>query len=72
MEVSGIFNNVVGASPTPVIQSLTFKTNKRTFGPYGPTQGGTRFSLPIKNGIIVGFTGQTGELLDAIGVRLSL
>ncbi|EXB62068.1 hypothetical protein L484_002392 [Morus notabilis] len=72
VNVSGIVNNVAGASPTPVIQSLTFETNLRTYGPYGPKQGGTAFSLPIKKGLIVGFSGRTGELLDAIGLNLSL
>ncbi|EXB77322.1 hypothetical protein L484_010147 [Morus notabilis] len=72
VNVSGIVNNVAGASPTPVIQSLTFETNLRTYGPYGHKQGGTAFSLPIKKGLIVGFSGRTGELLDAIGLNLSL
>nr|UTI93961.1 lectin [Pteroceltis tatarinowii] len=59
------------ATRTPVIRSLTFKTNKRTFGPYG-TEEGTPFSLPLENGLIVGFKGRTGELLDAIGFHLAL
>ena len=59
------------ATQTPVIRSLTFKTNKRTFGPYGAEEG-THFSLPIENGLIVGFKGHSGDLLDAIGVHLSL
>ncbi|XP_024023820.1 agglutinin alpha chain isoform X2 [Morus notabilis] len=72
VKVSGIVNNVPGASPSPTIQSLTFQTNQRTFGPYGPETGGTPFSLPIRNGLIVGFSGRTGEVLDAIGVHLAL
>ena len=57
---------------TPVIQSLTFKTNKNNiFGPYGKEEG-TPFNLPIKKGLIVGFHGRTGYILDAIGFHLSL
>ncbi|GMN68807.1 hypothetical protein TIFTF001_037855 [Ficus carica] len=59
------------ATKTPVVRSLTFKTNKRTFGPYGKEEG-TSFNLPIENGLIVGFKGRTGELLDAIGFHLAL
>ena len=59
------------ATNTPVIRSLTFKTNKRTFGPYG-AQDGTPFNLPIENGLIVGFKGNSGDILDAIGVHLAL
>ena len=56
---------------TPVVRSLTFKTNKRTFGPYGKEEG-TPFNLPIENGLIIGFKGRSGELLDAIGFHLAL
>ncbi|XP_024029287.1 agglutinin alpha chain [Morus notabilis] len=54
-----------------VVRSLTIKTNKRTLGPYGVEQG-TPFSFPIANGLIVGFKGSSGDLLDSIGFHLSL
>ena len=57
--------------PTPVVRSLTFKTNQRTFGPYGP-EDGTHFSIPIENGKVVGFKGRSMGRLDAISVRLAL
>nr|5KRP_A Chain A, Frutapin [Artocarpus altilis]5KRP_B Chain B, Frutapin [Artocarpus altilis]5KRP_C Chain C, Frutapin [Artocarpus altilis]5KRP_D Chain D, Frutapin [Artocarpus altilis]5M6O_A Chain A, Frutapin [Artocarpus altilis]5M6O_B Chain B, Frutapin [Artocarpus altilis]5M6O_C Chain C, Frutapin [Artocarpus altilis]5M6O_D Chain D, Frutapin [Artocarpus altilis]5TQZ_A Chain A, Frutapin [Artocarpus altilis]5TQZ_B Chain B, Frutapin [Artocarpus altilis]5TQZ_C Chain C, Frutapin [Artocarpus altilis]5 len=60
------------ATRTPVVRSLKFKTNKgRTFGPYGE-EDGTYFNLPIENGLVVGFKGRTGDLLDAIGVHMAL
>ena len=59
------------ATNTSVVRSLTFKTNKRTFGPYG-AQDGTPFNLPIENGLIVGFKGNSGDILGAIGVHLAL
>ena len=59
------------ATKTPVVRSLTFKTNKRTFGPYGQEEG-IPFNFPIENGLIVGFKGRFGELLDAIGFHLAV
>nr|ASR74827.1 mannose-binding lectin [Morus alba var. multicaulis] len=59
------------ATGKDVIRSLTFKTNKKTYGPYG-TEEGTPFSLPIENGLIVGFKGRSGYVVDAIGFHLSL
>lgn len=53
-----------------MIRSLTFRSNKRTFGPYG-VQEGTPFSLPIEGGQIVGFKGRSGWYLDSLGFHLS-
>lgn len=55
---------------SPVTRSLTFKSNRRTFGPYGIEEG-TPFSLPIEGGQIVGFKGRSGWYLDSIGCHLS-
>ncbi|KAM7521165.1 hypothetical protein LguiB_020127 [Lonicera macranthoides] len=52
-----------------LIRSLTFESNKRTYGPYGIEQG-IYFSLPMIEGKIVGFHGKCGWYLDAIGVHL--
>ena len=46
--------------------SLTFESNKKTYGPYGIEQG-TYFSFPMIGGKIVGFHGKCGWYLDAIG-----
>nr|P18674.2 RecName: Full=Agglutinin alpha chain; AltName: Full=MPA [Maclura pomifera]1JOT_A Chain A, AGGLUTININ [Maclura pomifera]3LLY_A Chain A, Agglutinin alpha chain [Maclura pomifera]3LLZ_A Chain A, Agglutinin alpha chain [Maclura pomifera]3LM1_A Chain A, Agglutinin alpha chain [Maclura pomifera]3LM1_C Chain C, Agglutinin alpha chain [Maclura pomifera]3LM1_E Chain E, Agglutinin alpha chain [Maclura pomifera]3LM1_G Chain G, Agglutinin alpha chain [Maclura pomifera]3LM1_I Chain I, Agglutinin alph len=68
VEVSGYVGKVEGYT---VIRSLTFKTNKQTYGPYGVTNG-TPFSLPIENGLIVGFKGSIGYWLDYFSIYLSL
>ncbi|CAK9274091.1 unnamed protein product, partial [Sphagnum jensenii] len=48
-----------------VIASLTFKTNIRTYGPFGAT-GDTAFKTDV--GKILGFFGRSGGCLDCIGV----
>ncbi|XP_070670346.1 jacalin-related lectin 3-like [Malus domestica] len=50
------------------VRSLTFKSNKRTYGPFGVEQG-TYFSLQetASNIKIVGFHGMSGWYLDSIG-----
>ncbi|CAK9174521.1 unnamed protein product [Ilex paraguariensis] len=55
---------------SPVIRSLTFKSNRRTFGPFGVEEG-IPFSFSMDGGKIVGFMGRSGWYLDAIGFRLS-
>uniref|UniRef100_A0A0E0KMB9 Jacalin-type lectin domain-containing protein n=1 Tax=Oryza punctata TaxID=4537 RepID=A0A0E0KMB9_ORYPU len=65
----GHFRDVV----EPVITSLTFHTNTgRTYGPYGGAGepgSGTPFSIPAEEGgVIVGFWGRAGWLVDSIGV----
>ncbi|GMN69272.1 hypothetical protein TIFTF001_038324 [Ficus carica] len=70
VKVSGYVGPFTGF-PSDVIRSLTFTTNLKTYGPFG-VEKGTPFSLPINRGLVVGFTGRSGRLLDAIGVRLSL
>lgn len=67
--VGGHFCPVVDTG-SPVIRSLTFKSNLRTLGPFGVEEG-TPFSLPTDGGMIVGFNGKSGWYLDSIGWRLS-
>lgn len=55
---------------SPVIRSLAFKSNKRSFGPFGAEEG-TPFTFPMEGGMIVGFSGRSGRFLDAIGLYLS-
>ncbi|KAG8388373.1 hypothetical protein BUALT_Bualt02G0119200 [Buddleja alternifolia] len=55
-------------SGNPLVRSLTFKTNWRTFGPFGVEEG-TPFSL--EGGRIVGLKGSSGRLLDAIGFYIA-
>lgn len=69
VSVSGHYFPVVHGG-SPVIRSLTFQSNRRTFGPYGVEEG-TPFTFSMDGGIIVGLSGRSGWHLDAIGFRLS-
>ncbi|KAI3521444.1 hypothetical protein L1887_10910 [Cichorium endivia] len=69
ISVSGYYCPVVYGGG-PVIRSLTFKSNQRTFGPFGVEEG-TPFKLPTNEGGVVGFYGRVGWFLDSIGVYLS-
>ncbi|KAB1218458.1 Agglutinin alpha chain [Morella rubra] len=69
VSVSGHYSPMVHGC-SPVIRSLAFKSNKRTFGPFGVEEG-TPFTFSMDGGIIVGFNGRCGWYLDAIGFRLS-
>ncbi|OMO66382.1 Mannose-binding lectin [Corchorus olitorius] len=68
ISVSGHFCPVVHGG-SPVIRSLTFKSNQRTFGPYGVEEG-TPFSFSVEGARIAGFNGRSGWYLDSIGFRL--
>ncbi|KAJ0074739.1 hypothetical protein Patl1_33371 [Pistacia atlantica] len=69
ISVSGHYCPVVYGG-SPVIRSLTFKSNKRTYGPYGFEEG-TPFTFSMDGGLVVGFKGRSGWYLDAIGFHLS-
>lgn len=69
ISVSGHYYPVVRGG-TPVIRSLTFKSNQRTFGPYGVEEG-TPFTFSIDGGQVVGFKGRGDWYLDSIAFTLS-
>lgn len=69
ISVSGYYCPVVRGG-TPVIRSLTFKSNRRTFGPYGVEEG-TPFTFSIDGGQVVGFKGRGDWYLDALAFTLS-
>ncbi|KAL6841507.1 hypothetical protein ACP4OV_028650 [Aristida adscensionis] len=66
--ITGFYGSAIIMGPT-VIRSLTFHTNKRTYGPYGD-ESGTYFSTSFTNGRIVGFHGREGWYIDGIGVHV--
>lgn len=66
--IHGLYGSLKGWGPI-LIKSLTLISNKRTYGTYG-TEEGTYFSLPMIGGKIVGFHGNGGWYLDAIGIHL--
>ncbi|KAI4355545.1 hypothetical protein L6164_004306 [Bauhinia variegata] len=70
ISVSGYYCPVVRGG-TPVIRSLTFKSNRRSFGPYGVEEG-TPFTFTIDGGKVVGFKGRGGWYLDEIAFTVSL
>ncbi|XP_048130001.1 jacalin-related lectin 19 isoform X2 [Rhodamnia argentea] len=69
VSVSGYYCPVVHGG-SPVIRSLAFKSNKRSFGPFG-MEHGTPFFFPVDGGRIVGFKGRSGWYLDSIGFHVS-
>ncbi|XP_050379792.1 LOW QUALITY PROTEIN: jacalin-related lectin 19-like [Argentina anserina] len=54
---------------SPVIRSLKFESNRRTFGPFGVEEG-TPFTFTVDGGKIVGLKGRGGWYLDAIGFHV--
>ncbi|XP_030484910.2 jacalin-related lectin 3 [Cannabis sativa] len=53
----------------PIVRSLTLKSNKKLYGPFG-VEKGSSFSIPTSGGKIVGFHGKAGWFVDSIGVHL--
>lgn len=61
----------LGGSNLP-IQSLTFESNRRTYGPFG-TEKGDYFKIQASNGKkIVGFHGMSDYQIDGIGAYVEL
>ncbi|KAK4429258.1 Agglutinin [Sesamum alatum] len=63
-------NKLKGNGGMEVINSLTFYTNKETYGPYGDENGNYFTSMACGNAKVVGFQGSSGTYLNAIGVHL--
>ncbi|GKD46385.1 jacalin-related lectin 19-like protein [Tanacetum coccineum] len=69
ISVSGHYCPMVyGASP--MIRSLTLKTNQRIYGPFG-VETGTPFNFLTNGGYIVGLYGRSGWFLDSLGFYVS-
>ncbi|XP_056693681.1 jacalin-related lectin 3 [Spinacia oleracea] len=63
--ITGSYGSTIMRGPT-IIKSITFHTNKRSYGPFGNPQG---FSFSTgSSGAIVGFHGRNGYFMDSIGV----
>ncbi|XP_018843317.1 jacalin-related lectin 19-like isoform X2 [Juglans regia] len=67
VSVSGHYSEFNGSQ---VIRSLSFKSNRRNFGPFGVEEG-TPFTSSIHGGSIVGFYGRSGRYIDSIGIWVS-
>lgn len=65
--ITGYYGSTIFRGPT-VVKSVTFHTNKRSYGPFGDPQG-ISFSTGVK-GEIVGFHGRNGYFVHSIGVHI--
>ncbi|KAJ4893782.1 Jacalin-related lectin 34 [Raphanus sativus] len=65
--VEGYYDKILGSDG---LTSLTFHTNKNTYGPYG-LQGSTHFDIKAEGYKITGFHGRAGDTITAIGVYLA-
>ncbi|KAI3514821.1 hypothetical protein L1887_13553 [Cichorium endivia] len=68
-EINGINGTVGSRDGFLIISSVSFKTNKRIYGPFGQATT-TVFSLPWDKGTLVGFYGLAGYYIDRIGIYL--
>ncbi|KAF9619350.1 hypothetical protein IFM89_006537 [Coptis chinensis] len=66
--IAGHYGSINDWSPV-LIRSLTFQSNRKTYGPFG-TQEGNQFSFSMNGGKIVGFHGRSSWYLDSVGVYL--
>ncbi|XP_056163356.1 jacalin-related lectin 3-like [Syzygium oleosum] len=62
---SGYFGDFSGYS---IVQSLTFQSNERTYGPFG-VEDGKYFSFSSTGKKIVKFHGRSGRFLDSLGAH---
>jgi len=65
--VEGYYDKILGSDG---LTSLTFHTNKGTYGPYG-LEGSTHFEFKEDGHKITGFHGRAGATISAIGVYLA-
>nr|XP_043615733.1 mannose/glucose-specific lectin-like [Erigeron canadensis] len=68
-EIIGIKGTIDTGDSNTFISSLTFETNKATYGPFGRASE-CIFSIPWENGSLVGFYGISGDFINSIGVYL--
>ncbi|KAL8030644.1 hypothetical protein ABFX02_14G298600 [Erythranthe guttata] len=67
--ISGYYGPIKKEQGTKVIQSLTFHSSRRKYGPFGEELG-TYFASGTTEGKVVGFHGRSSMYLDAIGVHM--
>ncbi|XP_020550513.1 jacalin-related lectin 19-like [Sesamum indicum] len=68
-EVSG-HCSPLGRRGNAMVRSLKFRSNWRTYGPFG-VESETPFCFPMEGGMIVGFRGRCGLYVDAIGFHIT-
>jgi hypothetical protein len=68
----GEFVKTIRGKYGALVDSMTIVTNFRTYGPFGGTGGSNDYSYSAPVGSeIIGFTGRSGALLDAVGVMIT-
>ncbi|KAF8010112.1 hypothetical protein BT93_J0924 [Corymbia citriodora subsp. variegata] len=67
--LTSVSGHIVDDPRFVVIQSLTFHSNRRTYGPFG-NEIGEFFSFPPVAGKIIGFFGRCGSCLNSIGAHI--
>ncbi|KAG8389917.1 hypothetical protein BUALT_Bualt01G0028800 [Buddleja alternifolia] len=67
--ITGYYGPIKKEQGTKVIQSLTFHTSRKKYGPFGDELG-TYFGSGTTEGKVVGFHGRSSMYLDAIGVHM--
>ncbi len=60
-----------GTNPVTCVKSLTFRTNRKTYGPYG-NSGAHDTQFKSDTGKILGFYGRSGMVIDALGVFMAV
>ncbi|KAJ9560236.1 hypothetical protein OSB04_005396 [Centaurea solstitialis] len=74
--ISGFYGPIVGYNGGEAIKSITFHTNKTTYGPYGRERGEgySFFNSTASSGKVVGFHGRKWNegYLTAIGVHMDM
>ncbi|KAJ0467430.1 putative protein kinase RLK-Pelle-CrRLK1L-1 family [Helianthus annuus] len=66
-EIVGIIGSIGTRDGDTIISSLSFKTNKKTHGPFG-RESKSLFSIPLDKASIVGFYGTCGNYINSIGM----
>ncbi|VAH71286.1 unnamed protein product [Triticum turgidum subsp. durum] len=67
----GVKGHLWNISDRLSVKSLTFISNRRTYGPYGK-EAGAPFELPALGGRIVGFHGRSDSYLNALGTYIKM
>ncbi|KAD7477830.1 hypothetical protein E3N88_00966 [Mikania micrantha] len=67
-EIIGIKGSIGTRGGYTIISSVSFETNKRSFGPFGATSDSHVFTIPWDKGSLVGFYGIAGSYIDGIGI----
>ncbi|KAL2892772.1 Jacalin-related lectin 3 [Bienertia sinuspersici] len=67
--ITGYYGSTIMRGPT-IVKSVTFHTNKRTYGPFGEPQGFPFSSGSTGSYAVVGLHGRNGYFVHSIGVHV--